>query len=252
MIMPYFVNHGHRLFYREQGDGSLLLILPGNTASSACYDGELAYFGRRYRAVGLDFVGTGQSDRLEHWGDDCWERSAYDVAGLIQHLGEKQAILLGTSGGAVIALLTAILQPERVRAVIADSCIERYPAALLRMVVAERSQRSDKQVAFWRLAHGDDWEQVVEADSARLRRLSEHGELDWAQGRLRNVKCPVLLTASLPDRSLPDVGAKVCRMAEQIPESRVFLVNAGDHPLMWSRWEDFLHACDTFLKNLAH
>ena len=101
--MPHFAHHGHRLFYREQGEGTLLMILPGNTASSACYEGELNYFSRRYRAVALDFAGTGASDRLETLGDDWWERSAYDVCGLIQHLGEKQAILLGSSGGAVIA-----------------------------------------------------------------------------------------------------------------------------------------------------
>lgn len=248
--MPHFAHHGHRLFYREQGEGTLLMILPGNTASSACYEGELNYFSRRYRAVSLDFAGTGASDRLETLGDDWWEQSAYDVCGLIQHLGEKQAILLGSSGGAVIALMAAMLQPNHARAVIADSCIERYPAALLRMVVAERIQRTDKQIAFWKLAHGEDWEQVVDADSARMRRLAAHGDLDWAQGRLRNIKCPTLLTASLSDRSLPDVGSKICRMAEQIPDSRVFLANSGDHPLMWSLREDFLRVCDIFLKGL--
>ena len=33
--MPYVTHDDHRLFYREQGNGPLLLILPGNTASSA-------------------------------------------------------------------------------------------------------------------------------------------------------------------------------------------------------------------------
>jgi hypothetical protein len=28
--MPFFHSHHHRLFYREQGSGELLLILPGN------------------------------------------------------------------------------------------------------------------------------------------------------------------------------------------------------------------------------
>ncbi len=249
--MPYFVHNAHQLFYREQGDGALLIILPGNTASSACHDGELTYFSRHYHAVSLDFWGTGQSERIDHWTDDWWEKSVDDVGGLIQHLGEKEAILIGTSGGAIVALLSAILLPECVRGVVADSCIERYPAALLRMVVAERTQRTEIQAAFWRFAHGDDWQQVVDADSARLRKLSEQGELDWAQGRLRNISCPVLLTASLQDRSLPDVGGKVCRMAEQIPESRVFLANGGDHPLIWSRREDFLYVCDYFLKRVV-
>lgn len=247
--MPHFVHNSRHLFYREQGNGPLLIILPGNTASSACHEEEMTYFSRHYRAVALDFWGTGQSDRIDVWPEDWWETAAYDVSALVKHLGEEHAALIGTSGGGVVALLTPILFPERVWAVVADSCIERYPAALLRMVVTERRQRTEKQIAFWQFAHGDDWQQVVDADSERLLKAAQQGALDWARGRLKDIHCPVLLTASLCDKSLPDVGQKICRMAEQIPDSRVLLVNAGDHPLMWSRREDFFHVCEYFLKD---
>ena len=226
-----------------------MLILPGNTASSACHEGELSYFSRYYHTVALDFWGTGQSDRLETWPEDLWETGAREAAALIQHLGEGKALVVGTSGGAIVALMMAILFPEQVQAVVADSCIERYPAALLRMVVSERQQRTENQIAFWQLAHGDDWQQVVDADSDCLYRLAARGDLDWAQGRLRQISCPVLLTASLCDKSLPDVGHKIGHMAEQISGSRVLLVNGGDHPLMWSRREDFFHICTYFLKD---
>ena len=72
--MPYFEHNGHRLFYRASGDGPLLLLLPGNTASSVCHEGELAHFGQRYHAVALDFWGTGQSDRLAQWPVDWWSK----------------------------------------------------------------------------------------------------------------------------------------------------------------------------------
>ena len=60
--MPYFEWKGRRLFYRQRGEGDLLLILPGNTASSACHEAELAYFSDRYQVVALDFLGSG--DRI--------------------------------------------------------------------------------------------------------------------------------------------------------------------------------------------
>lgn len=44
-----------------------MLILPGNTASSSCYQGEMDYFSDRYRVASLDFLGTGRSDRLSVW-----------------------------------------------------------------------------------------------------------------------------------------------------------------------------------------
>jgi pimeloyl-ACP methyl ester carboxylesterase len=145
--MPSFIHNTHRLHYREQGDGPLLLILPGNTASSACHSGELAYFGQHYRTVALDFLGTGQSDREAVWSDDWWEQAAYDAASLVDHLGQESCLAMGTSGGAIVALLLAILIPERVQAITVDSCVERFPAERLETLVAERAQQTPEQVA---------------------------------------------------------------------------------------------------------
>ncbi len=111
--MPSFTSGNRRLFYREQGVGPLLAILPGNTASSASHAGELDYFGRWYHTVCLDFIGTGQSERVPAWPEAWWEICAGDVAALVDHLGQGQAILMGTSGGAVVALLAAILYSEK-------------------------------------------------------------------------------------------------------------------------------------------
>lgn len=244
--MPTFVGFGHRLHYRESGSGPLLLILPGNTASSACHEGELDHFGRRYHAVALDFLGTGGSDRLAGWPDDWWEVAARDAAALVEHLGQERALVVGTSGGAMIALLMAALYPERVRAVVADSCAERLDPEGLRAEMARRRKREPAAVAFWRQAQGEDWESVIEADSDLLLRLADRGG-DWLQGRLSRVRCPVLFTASLRDPLVPGAAADCPRMARQLPDAEVFLVNDGWHPLMWSKPDAFRRAADGFL-----
>ena len=110
--MPFFHSHHHHLFYREQGSGELLLILSGNTASSALHKAELEYFGRRFHAAALDFLGTGQSERLATWPQDWWQQGARDALTLVDHLGAREAIFMGTSGGAVAALWAAILAPR--------------------------------------------------------------------------------------------------------------------------------------------
>lgn len=248
--MPTFTHDDHQLFYREEGKGPLLLILPGNTASSANHAGELAYFGQRYRAVSLDFWGTGQSERLETWPDNWWEVGAHDAAALIEHLGEERALVMGTSGGAIVALLMALHHPEQVRGVIADSTVERFTKASIKESVAGRAARTPEQIALWIVAHGDDWEQVVEADSNMLLRFAKKAGGDWARGRLGEIQCPVLLTASLEDPLLPKVGKQIMSMSKQIPNSRAFLTGGGDHPLMWSRSEDFRHVADYFLARL--
>ncbi len=247
--MPHITLNQHELFYREQGNGPLLIILPGNTASSAWHERELAEFGRAHHAVALDLLGTGQSQRMEAWPEDWWQQAARDALALIPALGAEQAILIGASGGAVAALWAAILNPARVKAVIADSTTEIQPPERLRAEVRARGQRTPGQVEFWSRAHGADWEQVVEADNRILLAFAERGG-DWFEGRLKEICCPTLLSCSLQDDLLPDVGGQIPRMAAQIAECEVFLVNGGGHPLMWSRPAAFHGAAAAFLNRV--
>jgi pimeloyl-ACP methyl ester carboxylesterase len=102
----------------------------------------------------------------------------------------------------------------------------------------------------WQTAHGPDWEQVVEADSAMLIRLMD-SRCDIYEDRLGKVACPVLLTASLVDEMLPEVGVRLTDMADHIPDCRLFLTNQGNHPLMWSRPDDFRASSDLFLNTIS-
>lgn len=247
--MPHFTYRQLEFYYREQGQGPLLLILHGNTASSAMHLGELAHFGQRYHAVAPDFLGTGQSQRVDVWPDDWWLQNAWAAVALLDHLAEPRAVVVGTSGGAVAALLMAQHAPERIRAVIADSCVIRQPPDVLRAEVASRREQYSEAGAFWQSAHGDDWQQVVEADNDLMLRLAERNGR-WFERSLSEIRCPVLLTASLQDTLLFDGAAQNLEMARQIPDSQLVLVHGGGHPLMWSRPRRFRRAADCFLAGL--
>ena len=99
---------------------------------------------------------------------------------------------------------------------------------------------------FWKDAHGEDWEQVVEADTRLFRAFNGQG-CEWFGGRLKEIRCPVLFTASLSDSLLPHIGTDVASMAAQVPQSEAYLYHGGDHPLMWSAPEPFRAAADMFL-----
>lgn len=247
--MPHFEWAGQRLFYREQGEGELLLVLPGNTASSACHTGELQYWAARYHAASLDYLGTGGSARVPVWADDWYDQGARQAVALVAHLGSSSCIAMGTSGGAVVALLLAALYPDRVRAVIADSFGVRYPQESAQITRRDRAQRTPEQVAFWEAAHGADWEQVVGADTEMLVRLAQRGG-DWFGGRLGQIRCPVLLTASREDELVPHAGRQVLAVAAQVADCRIFVDAAGAHPLMWSRPRDFRAVSDYFMSVL--
>lgn len=250
--MPEFTDQGHRLFYREQGRGEPLLILHGNTASSAVHPGELAHFGQRYRAVALDALGCGQSDRLAVWPVDWWKQYALHARALIAQIGAQRCIVVGTSGGAIAALWLAALAPQAVRAVVADSCVSRLsPARLHEIVSEERAQRTPGQIAFWQAAHGADWEQVIAADNQLMLALADTGGDMLAGCPLERIACSVLFTASRQDSALPDADQQQIDLARSVRAGRVYIHDTGDHPLMWSEPAVFRVIADAFLSGLA-
>ncbi len=245
--MPYFNYQESRMHFRSQGTGRLLIILPGNTASSIWHEDEMAFFSRHFRVAALDFLGTGRSDRISEWPEDWFYKGACQAKALLDFLEEESCMVMGTSGGALSALLMAIHSPEHVSAVVADSCVEIFSPQNLCREVAERKKYPQELVDFWRIAHGDDWKTIIEADNNLLINMAQAGG-DCFGGQLKRIKCPALLTASLEDSLLaPDVGAQICRMGEQIAQSKIYLSHSGDHPFMWTNPDEFRDIADLFL-----
>jgi pimeloyl-ACP methyl ester carboxylesterase len=125
----------------------------------------------------------------------------------------------------------------------------RQPPAVLRYQVAGRRQLNHEAVTFWQHAHGDDWEQVIEADNDLLLGLAQR-DGQWFERSLSEIGCPVLLTGSMQDETLFNGATQTVEMAEQIPESQLVLINGGEHPLMWSRPRGFRRAADSSLAGL--
>ncbi|MCB2214046.1 alpha/beta hydrolase [bacterium] len=245
--MPYFNHQSHRIHYRQAGDGPLMVILPGNTASSVFHQGDLAYFSQWFTVVSLDYLGTGLSDRVESESADWYADCADQAAALISHLDLGQAVLLGTSGGAVVALHGAARHPDLVRAVIADSFTPEFtPEMLQQNVIGERSNPTDDQAAFWQAAHGEDWLEVVQADTAMLTDMVAGGGR-WLGDALHQVTCPVLLTASLEDPMLVRPAEYALDMLAELQDGRAFINQHGGHPLMWSAPKEFHRAISGFL-----
>ena len=245
--MPMFEDDRKQIFYRSKGQGPLLMILPGNTASSACHQEDLAYFSDQFTAVSMDYLGTGQSDRLESFGEQWLQNCADQAATLIRHLSLGPAILLGTSGGAVVALHTAARHPNLIQGIIADSFTPAFTEEmLLHNVIEERSIRSEGQINFWRFAHGEDWEQVINADTAMLKQITQKGG-NWLGDSLLKAECPIFFTASLEDEMLHQPVAYILQMLAQVKDGRAFLCQHGGHPLIWSNPGEFRRAVSGFL-----
>jgi pimeloyl-ACP methyl ester carboxylesterase len=116
--MGEFRYEGHRISYDVYGRGDRLIVLVhGLLMNRRMFDRlgpELA--GRGNRVVTVDMLGHGRSDRPEDLRLYSMPLFARQLVALLDHLGEEQAVVGGTSLGANIALELATHNPDRARA----------------------------------------------------------------------------------------------------------------------------------------
>ncbi|MEZ4813099.1 MAG: alpha/beta hydrolase [Caldisericia bacterium] len=237
--------------YVDEGDGEVIVLLPGNTASSAVHGGEISFFSSFYRVLCPDYIGYGKSDRVEKFSKDFFFENAKMIGELTKSLGIREYNVIGTSGGGIMALNVSIQYPGVVKSVVADSIPgEWISAEYARKVASERNQNLDEQIEFWRFAHGDDWESVINMDTEMILEQAESGESLYGD-RLTEIDCPVLITASLQDDEIENIEEKHKNICSQIKNVKTYYHKDGSHPLMWSRPEIFREYVMNFLKSTS-
>ena len=93
-----------------------VVCLHGITAQHRAFNAAARYLEPSHGLVGVDLRGRGDSDKPE--SGYSLEAHAADVVRVLDYLGLQSAVLAGHSMGAFVALKTALLFPERVRALV--------------------------------------------------------------------------------------------------------------------------------------
>lgn len=248
--MPYFSYNSKKIYYEDQGEGKTLLLLPSNTASSAVHLKDIQYFSKKYRVICPDYLGYGKSEGLEEMSTDFWWINAEMATMLLRHIGESQYYVIGTSGGAIIALNVAILEPNKVLGVVADSFVGEYlNLEEAHRIVASMQEKTKEQRSFWRCAHGENWEKVVDKDFKMLIAAAKLQQ-SLNKERLNEIKCPVLFTASMGDELIPSIDEKITNTTTAISNWRIVFYPKCKHPFMWSKPDDFRQEVEEFIEEL--
>lgn len=114
--------NGIRMHIAEQGEGPLVLLLHGFPESWYSWRHQLpALAAAGYHAVAPDQRGYGQTDRPDKVEQYTQLHLVGDVVGLLDALGEAQAVVVGHDWGCWVAWNSALLRPDRVRGVVALS-----------------------------------------------------------------------------------------------------------------------------------
>jgi pimeloyl-ACP methyl ester carboxylesterase len=120
--MPSFSLDGQRLAYTVHGSSPrLTILLHGLLFNQRMHEAlAKALAERGHRVVTLDLLGHGESDRPR----DKWRYSmpalGAEVVALLDHLGEDEAVVLGTSLGANAALEAVAQAPDRFRGMVIE------------------------------------------------------------------------------------------------------------------------------------
>ena len=104
------------LYYQEKGNKEPFILLHGNGENSSYFKNQIDYFSDRYRVIALDTRGHGKSPR----GSKPFtiEQFSCDLYDFMEGLEISNAVILGFSDGANIAMKFAIKYPNKVKALI--------------------------------------------------------------------------------------------------------------------------------------
>ncbi|MGI6664526.1 MAG: alpha/beta fold hydrolase [Christensenellaceae bacterium] len=252
--MAYITFQDKKLYYERMGDGPPLLLLHGNTASSNMFYEIAPAFKDAYEVILIDFLGHGRSDRLAAFPADLWFYEAEQVIALIEALALGSVNLIGSSGGALVAINVALEAPALVRKVIADSFEGKSAmTAFTENIAADRalSKNSAQDRQFYEYMHGADWESVVDLDTAAI---AAHGSSigNFFHKPLSALQAPILFTGSKEDEFTalfsPDYFAETYgEMIGEIGHGEMYLFPTGGHPALLSNATAFTEISKTFL-----
>lgn len=252
--MSYFNYKSKKVYYSEVGEGRPLLLLHGNTASSNMFTDIVNDFSDKHRVILIDFLGHGKSDRLNKFPADLWYDEAQQVIQFIKEKGYKDVDIIGSSGGALVAVNVALEVPELVHKVIADSFEgEKALDAITGNIEKERSEsKLDKGAKmFYYAMNGDDWETVVDNDTQAI---CEHANdiKCFFHKPLSELRAGILLTGSKGDEFLSMMGQDFYQdmftdFVWKIGHGRIHIFNSGGHPAILSNKDEFVRLAKDFL-----
>jgi pimeloyl-ACP methyl ester carboxylesterase len=236
---------GVRLHYELTGEsGPLVVLTHGLGGCLDFFAPHLEALARRHRVLRWDLRGAGQSEKPP--GPYSPELFARDLAGLLDHLGESTAHVVGHSGGGVVAQRFALDFPTRTLSmVLASTSSEVGPKAT---AAWNRLADTIERQGFGSPDREPDPRSFGPAFAAAhpevVRALAEHtrgndprayaasarafGDYNWTD-RLERIRAPTLILQGLADQMTPAGGSVI--LSRRLPRSRLVMVPEAGHNL---------------------
>jgi 3-oxoadipate enol-lactonase len=254
--------------YDVRGRGSPLVLIQGVGVGRWGWEPVAARLARRFQVITIDNRGIGASDTAP--GHYSTRVMADDVLAVLDHAGVRQASLVGTSLGGMIAQELALAHPERVDKLVLVATIPGGPRSrpmplgttyLLASAPFMTSQAKLQQFVHTTLGPATLRRRPKVARRLVARKLAHpQPESAWrAQtaagmlfnplGRQRRITQPTLIVQGTADKVVAPGNADV--LAGLVPNARVQRFHGAGHLLYWEQPKRFVRVVTDFLTDPA-
>jgi len=247
--MSYFKFEDSKIYYKVLGEGKPLIIIHGDTASSKMFMPELKFYSQSFKVIVVDLVGQGKSQRVDRLPLNYWSFNANMIIELCKYIGINDVNLLGTSGGAIVALNAVLKQPNIFNRMIVDSFMgEDLSYEFAKNIVDDRQVAKKKLSSrlFWFIMHGFDWKNVIDQNTNLIIDFSRNigSFFDY---ELSNIENDVLITGSSKDDLVTNIQSTLRTINVKMKNSELVIFENGNHPAMFSNRDEFRKIALEFL-----
>jgi pimeloyl-ACP methyl ester carboxylesterase len=232
--MPYTRDGEGRLYYEVRGAGPPVVLLHGFGEDGRALGPLVRALAGHYRVLVPDLPGYGRSTpQPRTFPLDFYRQDALRLLAWLAVLGLDRVHLGGFSDGAELALWMAILDPQRIRSVLAwgvagalDAAALPEIAAIGRLVDAPPLAWRDWRAALCRTYGREGAHLLTTRWAATLQAIiAAGGEISLA--RVGEIRCPTLLINGAADSMNPPALAQ--RLAARIPQADLIILPDTGH-----------------------
>ncbi|MEH2953012.1 alpha/beta hydrolase [Candidatus Merdisoma sp. JLR.KK011] len=223
------------LYYQEKGNKEPFILLHGNGEDSSYFKHQIDYFSDRYRVIAIDTRGHGKSPRgTKPFTIEQFSHDLYDF--MISHK-ISNAVILGFSDGANIAMKFAMKYPDKVKALILNG-------GNLNPKGVKRTTQIPIELGY-RIARGFALKSSGAKKSAEMLGLMVN-EPNIERTELSRITAPTLVICGRNDM-IKESHTK--EIAENIPGAKLSIVK-GSHFIANKRYLAFNKEVESFLETI--
>ena len=273
ICLPYVtLKNGYKVNYIEKGQGDILVFAHGFLGSSWLFETQVEHFSSKgYRAIAIDHLGHGKSDKPESEAYELSELANYLEDFLSEVVGDQKIVLIGHSMGGMISLIYATTPnlAKRLRGLILMSTapklqnpgLDKYVEDLNAGTLSLKEESSIRNILVglcfhrvYKKAHPEIIEEFIRLsleneEYVGIRTMNAIVKRYNVEDKIKNINVPTLILTGDKDSFILPTESE--QMSQVIPNSKLIKLSPKiAHMIQYEAIDDYHKAIEDFLKDL--